>query len=198
MKGNVLHKGAHIGSGSKLYGTSLGMHSGCNENCVIINSLIGNYCNISWNVNIGPRGHIYANFTSHDLVYSSDEVLSVANNGCFDGYINKLGHDVWIGCNATILPGVEIGNGAIVAAGSVVVKSVPPYAIVGGNPAKFIKWRFSREKIEMLEDTRWYNLDAASLIEKKVELEKLVDFDIEHFRLTYNKRRKNMICGVRV
>nr|WP_323592450.1 hypothetical protein [Aliarcobacter butzleri] len=55
---------------------------------------------------------------------------------------NKIGHDVWIGCNVTIMPGVEIGNGA---AGSIVTKSIPPYAIVGGNPARFIKWRFSNK-----------------------------------------------------
>lgn len=55
--------------------------------------------------------------------------------------------DVWVGCNVTILKGANIGRGAVVAAGSIVVKSVPPYAIVGGNPAKVIKYRFTEEEI---------------------------------------------------
>jgi len=59
------------------------------------------------------------------------------HNKIFNGYNCKIGHDVWIGCYSIILSDVEIGNGAIIAANSVVTKSVPPYAIVGGNPAKF-------------------------------------------------------------
>ena len=60
--------------------------------------------------------------------------------------------DVWCGCNVTILKGVKIGRGSIVAAGSVVIKSVPPYAIVGGNPAKIIRFRFTEEEIKKHED----------------------------------------------
>jgi acetyltransferase-like isoleucine patch superfamily enzyme len=59
-----------------------------------------------------------------------------------------IGDDVWIGYGAIIMHGIEIGEGAIVAAGSIVTKDVEPYAVVGGNPAIFIKWRFSKEEIE--------------------------------------------------
>ena len=62
----------------------------------------------------------------------------------------KIGDDVWIGYNAIILSGVKIGQGAVIAAGAVVVKDVPPYAIVGGNPAKIIKYRCSEERIREL------------------------------------------------
>lgn len=65
--------------------------------------------------------------------------------------------DAWIGMGATIMPGVTIGEGAIVAAGSMVVKDVPPYTIVGGNPAKLIKKRFSDEEVAMLLDMRWFD-----------------------------------------
>ncbi len=58
-----------------------------------------------------------------------------------------VGDGVWCGCNVTILKGCHIGRGAVIAAGSVVTKDVPPYAIVGGNPAKLIKYRFSEEQI---------------------------------------------------
>jgi len=68
-----------------------------------------------------------------------------------------LGNDVWIGTRAIILSGVTIGDGAIVAAGSVVTNDVPPYAIVGGNPAKLIRYRFSDETIAAMRNIRWWD-----------------------------------------
>ena len=68
-------------------------------------------------------------------------------------------NDVWIGVNCTILDGITIGNGAVVAAGSIVTKDVPPYAIVGGNPAKIIKYRFSKEIIDEIEQTQFWDMD---------------------------------------
>ena len=65
-------------------------------------------------------------------------------------------NDVWIGANVTVLDGITIGNGAVIAAGSVVVKDVPPYAIVGGNPAKLIKYRFSEDIINELEVLKFW------------------------------------------
>lgn len=71
-----------------------------------------------------------------------------------------IGHDVWIGYEALILPGVKIGNGAIVAARAVVTSNVPPYTIVGGNPARVIKQRFSDEQIAALEQIAWWDWPA--------------------------------------
>lgn len=68
-----------------------------------------------------------------------------------------IGNDVWIGANVCILPGVKIGDGAIVAAGAVVAKDVPPYAIVGGVPAKVIKYRFEQEIIEKMLEIKWWD-----------------------------------------
>jgi len=68
-----------------------------------------------------------------------------------------VGHDVWIGHNATIMPGVQIGAGAIVAAASVVTRNVPPYAIVGGNPATVIRMRYSDETVAELLKLAWWN-----------------------------------------
>lgn len=68
-----------------------------------------------------------------------------------------IGNDVWIGANVSILPGVTIGDGAVVATGSVVTKDVAPYAIVGGVPAKLIKYRFDKEKIDKLLMIQWWN-----------------------------------------
>ena len=74
-----------------------------------------------------------------------------------------IGNDVWIGQNATILPGVHIGNGAIIGAGSVVGSDVPPYTIVAGNPAKPIRKRFDEELIAILEEFRWWDKPPAEI-----------------------------------
>lgn len=68
-----------------------------------------------------------------------------------------VGNDVWIGARALIMSGVNIGNGAVVAAGSVVTKDVPPYAIVGGNPAKIIRYRFDASVIDKLQQIAWWD-----------------------------------------
>ncbi|QHZ48684.1 MULTISPECIES: Vat family streptogramin A O-acetyltransferase [Bacillus] len=74
-----------------------------------------------------------------------------------------IGHDVWIGMDAVIMPGVTIGDGAIVAAQSVVTKDVPPYTIIGGNPAKQIKKRFSDDVIAAWLDIQWWNWDIEQI-----------------------------------
>jgi acetyltransferase-like isoleucine patch superfamily enzyme len=68
-----------------------------------------------------------------------------------------VGNDVWIGAKSTIMSGVKIGDGSIIGAGSTVTKDVPPYSIVAGNPAKFIKFRFTEEQIESLLQISWWN-----------------------------------------
>jgi virginiamycin A acetyltransferase len=74
-------------------------------------------------------------------------------------------NDVWIGAKSTIMSGVKIENGAVIAACSVVTKDVPPYAIVGGNPAKIIRYRFTPEQIENLLKIKWWEWDQTKLKE---------------------------------
>ena len=74
-----------------------------------------------------------------------------------------VGHDVWFGYGAMIMPGVRIGNGAIIASGSVVTKDVPAYAVVGGNPAKVIRTRFDDATVARLEAVAWWDWDAAKI-----------------------------------
>ncbi|AZQ65567.1 CatB-related O-acetyltransferase [Flammeovirga pectinis] len=77
----------------------------------------------------------------------------------------EVGNDVWIGYNATIMAGVKVGDGAIIATNSTVVKNVPPYAVVGGNPAKIIKMRFPDNHILKLLHLKWWNWDIDKITE---------------------------------
>lgn len=76
-----------------------------------------------------------------------------------------IGNDVWIGQNVMVMPGVHIGDGAIIAANSVVVKDIPPYRIAGGNPCKIIKKRFDDELIDYLLAIKWWNWSARKIFD---------------------------------
>jgi virginiamycin A acetyltransferase len=74
-----------------------------------------------------------------------------------------IGNDVWIGYGATLMPGVQVGDGAIIAAQAVVTKSVPPYAVVGGNPAQIIRYRFDEATIEALLEIQWWHWEIEQI-----------------------------------
>lgn len=97
-----------------------------------------------------------------------------------------IGNDVWIGRESIIMPGVKIGDGAIIAAYSVVTKDVEPYSVVGGNPARFIKKRFNDELIDLLLEFKWWDLPPEKLV---AVLPLLCDFDLEKI----TKKIKEMI-----
>lgn len=139
--------------------------------------IIGNYVCIAAGVTILMGGNHNHN-PDWITVYPFVDAIQNSMEPKGDTVINS---DAWIGMNATIMPGVTIGEGAIVAAGAVVIKDVPPYTIVGGNPAKEIKKRFSESEIEMLREMRWFDWDRAT-IEKAIlllsssSIETLYDF----------------------
>ncbi|XKM14468.1 Vat family streptogramin A O-acetyltransferase [Orbaceae bacterium ac157xtp] len=90
-----------------------------------------------------------------------------------------IGNDVWIGYKALIMPGVKIGNGAIISSGSVVTSDVPAYTVVGGNPAKVIKKRFTDETIAILEELAWWEWPIEKITKN---LTKIMSNDIEALR----------------
>lgn len=117
---------------------------------------IGKYCSIAANCTFVISHHKWDWISTtpahaHKFDHRQGNLSSYSR-----GDIN-IGNDVWIGANATIMDNLTIGDGAVIAAGSVVVKDVPPYAIVGGNPAKLIRYRFSPEQIAALLRIQWWN-----------------------------------------
>lgn len=107
-----------------------------------------------------PFGHIH-----RDELGGTDIVGHPATNGNV-----IIGNDVWIGSGATIMSGISIGHGAVIAANSTVIKNVQPYEIVGGNPAKHIKFRFTENIRHLLLDLSWWDLPTSKIIEITKEL----------------------------
>jgi len=132
------------------------------NNAKIHNATIGKFCSIANGVNIGIGIHPTNEFIStHPAFFSknnSGALVSFTNENLYTEFKHiTIGNDVWIGLNAILLDGIKIGDGAIIAAGAVVTKDVEPYSIVGGIPAKHIKYRFTKERRETLLSFQWWN-----------------------------------------
>ncbi len=137
---------------------------------------IGHYVSIAPNVTFMLSADHYTNRIS-TFPYRT-KILNEKYEGVSKGNI-VVDDDVWIGYGSTILSGVHIGQGAIVAAGSVVTKDVPPYAIVGGVPAKLIKYRFGEETIQKLLELDYSKLDKKIIEENIDELYVKADENID-------------------
>lgn len=155
LRNNVIFRG-RIG-----YGSYIGEKSE-------INAIIGRFCSISSEVKTISGTHPTKKFVStHPCFFSNKKQsgFSYVKKNTFqedttvdkEGHLVKIGNDVWIGANVLLLPGIFIGDGAIIAAGSVVTKDVAPYSIVGGIPAKEIKKRFTDEQIQKLLRIKWWD-----------------------------------------
>lgn len=149
---------------SRLRNSELGDFSYVARNCQIYNTKIGKYSCIGPNVNTGMGAHPASVFvSSHPLFYSTlgqSSGLVIVEKNLFDEFpLTEIGNDVWIGNNVTIKYGVTIGNGAIIGSGAVVTKDIEPYSIVGGVPAKIIKYRFTAEQIDFLQKFKWWDKD---------------------------------------
>jgi len=138
---------------------NIGRYTYMQSNCNINNASLGNFCSLGSNVLIGPWQHPLNMTSTSPKLYRN-----VLGGAFFDmPKYTHIGHDVWIGSNVIILGGLTIGNGSVIGAGSVVTKNVPPYAIVVGNPAKIIRYRFDESKIKEITDKKWYDWEDDKL-----------------------------------
>lgn len=164
----IIKQYSHIFENCTINHSYIGEYTYIGPNGKIQNTTIGNYCSIASNCLCGLGSHPLSLFSTSPIFYKTQNPFKIKIiTRDLDFEENKpinIGHDVWIGARVTILDGVHIGNGAVIAAGAVVTKDVPDYAIVAGVPAKIIKYRnISQEESK----SSWWNLspeDAYSFI----------------------------------
>lgn len=163
---------------------SIGDYSYIGKSTIIHDTTIGKFCSISDCCVIGLPAHFISTISSSPL-------FNYRKNGTKASWVHmdmreipfdvEIGNDVWIGYGAMIAGPVRIGDGAVVAGGAVVTKDVPPYAIVGGVPAKVIRYRFSQEVIDELNGLQWWNLPD-DVLKKNLDLFQKEDIALEDLK----------------
>jgi acetyltransferase-like isoleucine patch superfamily enzyme len=152
---NVIFKNTSI------INSMLGDHTFIQKNSMVINADIGKFCSIASGVSISLGKHPVSYVSSHPAFYSATQPLAktFSNEDRFEPFDKRtrVGNDVWIGQNAMVMDGVTIGTGAVVAAGAVVTRDVPAYAIVGGVPARLIRYRFDEIVRNLLLESQWWD-----------------------------------------
>ena len=160
---SVIHPKVHLLENCIINNSEVNSYTYLGKNCLVQNTSIGKFCSIANDVCIGLGKHPTNLFSTSTLFYRKINTLKInliEEDYNFAEHENiYIGHDVWIGFRAIILDGVTIGHGAIIASNAVVTKDVPPYAIVGGVPAKIIKYRFDEKKINHLLYSKWWDKD---------------------------------------
>ena len=167
-----------IHENSTIFDTKLGFYSYVGRNSTLSNVIVGNYCSIGPGVKIGLGKHPISDFVScHPLFYSS------SNHACGVSLLSSdrfksteritIGSDVWIGANVTVMDGVKIGHGAVLALGCVVTKDVEDFEIVGGVPAKRLGKRFSDLEQEFLLANKWW--DEVDLSQNENRIDSMAD-----------------------
>ena len=173
-----IHKTASVRQKCRVYDSVLGRYSYIGRNSLVQHATIGSFCSISEGCNIGMPSHPL-NFVSTSSVFlCGGNILrkNFAELPFEDCPQTVIGNDVWIGAHAQIKSGLTIGNGAVIAAGAVVTRDVPPYAVVGGVPAKLIKYRFDEATIEKLQRSAWWNLSDDKLSAVATTFDRVEEF----------------------
>ncbi len=151
------------------------------------NLRIGKFCSIGFGTQfISPyANHQMHSFTTYPFwhVFSNKDNIRPWHEDAKSKGDTTVGNDVWFGRECMIMPGVHIGDGAVIAARALVTQDVPPYAVVGGNPAKIIKYRFSAEIISELLQIRWWDWDLDKIVKHHGVL---MEGKIEKLRMVAN------------
>ena len=157
-----------IGKGSRIAHSVFGDYSYCDRYADVANARIGKFANIASFTRIGPTDHPMQQASLHHFLYRSDDYWDEATRDA-DFFAHRqsrlahIGHDTWIGHGAVIRPEVRIGDGAIVAAGAIVTRDMPPYQIVAGGPASPLRARFEPKTAARLQQLAWWDWDHQTL-----------------------------------
>ena len=185
LENSILGMASRVGDGASLSYSKIGVYAGLALHASVAHSFIGDYssigryskvfyaeigkfCAISWDVTINAINHRYKNLTINAFPYVPyvGHFVEIRDSR-YDKVVIK--NDVWIGANSVIMPGITIGNGAVIGAGAVVTKNVPDYAIVVGVPAKVLKYRFDQSVINRLLEIKWWDMDRET-IKKNIDI----------------------------
>lgn len=160
VRASSIDSTSKIESGTSFYFSKMDRYSFCGYDCDINNADIGSFVSIASDVVVGGGRHPMEWVSMSPVFYegrdSVRQKFSIHKREPIKRVV--IGNDVWIGRSAILLPGVEVGNGSVIGAGAVVTKNVPAYAIVAGNPARLIRYRFNEGIIQRLLETRWWEL----------------------------------------
>ena len=176
-----------VGARTMLLDVEMGDYSYVVNDAQITYTTIGKFCSIAAMTRINPGNHpmhraTQAHFTYRSSAYFPGESDDAEFFAWRKSYRIHIGHDVWIGHGAIVLPGRNIGTGAVIAAGAIVTKDVPAYTIVGGNPARPIKRRFPEDIADRLARLAWWDWDHDALRSALPDFRKLA---IEDFLQKY-------------
>lgn len=164
----TLGRFTEIGEGVVMLNSELGDYSYAVRFCDIANATIGKFSNIASFVRIGATDHPMDRASQHHFLYRSNDYWPDAepDHAFFAHRASRraaIGHDTWLGHGAMVMPEVTVGDGAVLAAKAVATKDVPPYAVVAGVPARFVRWRHPPALAERLMALAWWDWDHARL-----------------------------------
>lgn len=173
-----IDKKAKVYSGSEIYDSTIARHSYVGYNSEVHSCDIGSFCSIANNFIVGGAKHPLDWVSTSPVFYNVGGGTGnhLANLEVEPQKRTSIGHDVWIGSRVTIMQGLSIGTGAVIGAGSIVTKDVPPYAVVAGCPAKVIKYRFDEDTIKRLLVSKWWQLSDEQIKEYSSYINKPITF----------------------
>ena len=166
LRSSLVHKSSKVESGSTLVNSKIERHAFCGYDCVIINAIVGPFTSIGTRVTIGGASHPmqFVSMSPAFLSHKDSIKTKFARHIYLPELLTRIGADVWIGDGAFIKSGISIGPGAVVGMGAVVTRDVPAYAIVAGNPARIVRYRFSGDICERLLRSKWWDLNDSKLL----------------------------------